>query len=237
MTLSGTWAPDEVDGVLGTSSLNGTNRGVAGVSSTSSLYGTIVEGRAGVFDAISLSLPLTLAAEAAAGGGGGGIGSPSPGTGSLKTAIREAAGADVTRCCRSVVPLSFDTLGTFSLMRSFREPSSFHGVVMVSPFTSASSAAEAPEGSTNTCIRAFGFGLEDGPELVELKTSSSGREDVAAAAAALVDVECPDRTDPDVELVSPKTLRRVAVVVDAAGGICSGVREAESGGAASIMRF
>jgi len=95
------------------------NRGVAGVSFTSSLNGTI-EGRAGVFGTASLSLPLTLAPE---GANGGGIRSPSPGAGSLKTAIRDVdaavAGADVTRCCgpgcRSVVPFSLDTFGTFPL--------------------------------------------------------------------------------------------------------------------------
>jgi len=136
------------------------NRGVAGVSFTSSLNGTI-EGRAGVFGTASLSLPLTLAPE---GANGGGIRSPSPGAGSLKTAIRDidaaAAGADVTRCCRSVVPFSLDTFGTFSFMRSFREPNSFQGVTTVSPAARASSV-EGPEGSTKTCIRAFDLGLKD----------------------------------------------------------------------------
>jgi hypothetical protein len=208
------------------------------------LNGTIVEGGAGVFNTFTLSLSLTLASDGASAGGGG-IGSPSPGTGSLKTAIREddeeAAGADVTRCCRSVVPLSFDTFGTFSFTRSFREPSSFHGVIMVSSAVSASSAAEAPEGSTKTCIRAFGFGLETGPDPDGPKTSSREGEEDAAAAAAVVEVNlecCPDRIDLDVELVSPNTFRRVSVgVVDAAGGGCSGAREANSRGAASIMRF
>ena len=137
------------------------NRGVAGVSS---LNGTI-EGRAGVFGTASLSLPLTLAPE---GANGGGIRSPSPGAGSLKTAIRDVdaavAGADVTRCCgpgcRSVVPFSLDTFGTFSFMRSFREPNSFQGVTTVSPAARASSV-EGPEGSTKTRIRAFDLGLKD----------------------------------------------------------------------------
>jgi hypothetical protein len=155
------------------SSLNGTNRGVAGVSFAASLNGTI-EGRAGVFGTISPSLlPILTAGETS----GGGIRSPSPGAGSLKTAIREVdAGAGVTRCCRpgwrSVVPFSFDAFGTFSLMRSFRVPSSSHGVAAVSSLASASSAA-VPEGSTKTCIRAFGLGLEDGTG-PEPKTSSWG---------------------------------------------------------------
>jgi hypothetical protein len=187
---------------LTTSSLNGTNRGVLGASFTSSLNGMIEE-QPGVFGT-SRSLPLTLASGAASGGG---IGSPSPGVGSLKTEIRddiETAGADVTRCCRpgwdSVVPLSFDTLGTFSFMRSFRVPSSFHGVATVSSAASASSA-EAPEGSTKTCIRAFGgLGLEDGPDPGP-KTSSGGREDT------VVDVECVGRLDLDVRVDSPRTFR------------------------------
>jgi hypothetical protein len=186
---------------LTTSSLNGTNRGVVGGSFTSSLNGTI-EGRAGVFGTISRSLPLTLASGAASGGG---IKSPSPGAGSLKTEIREVEteGAIATRCCRpgcdSVVPFNFDTLGTFSFMRSFRVPSSFHGVVAASPAVTASSA-EAPEGSTKTCIRAFGLGLKDEPD-PEPKTSSMEREDT------VVDVECADRVDLNVEVDSPKTLR------------------------------
>lgn len=189
---------------LTTSSLNGTNRGVLGASSTSSLNGMIEE-QPGVFGT-SRSLPLTLASGAASGGG---IRSPSPGAGSLKTEIRddiETAGADVTRCCRpgwdNVVPFSFDTLGTFSFMRSFRVPSSFHGVATAA----SASSAEAPEGSTKTCIRAFGgLGLEDGPDLGP-KTSSGGREDT------VVDVECVGRLDLDVRVDSPKTLRWVVVV-------------------------
>ncbi len=167
----------------------------------------MIGGQPGVFGT-SRSLPLTLASGAASGGG---IRSPSPGAGSLKTEIRddiETAGADVTRCCRpgwdSVVPFSFDTLGTFSFMRSFRVPNSFHGVAAVSSTASASSA-EAPEGSTKICIRAFGgLGLEDGDP--GPKTSSGGREDT------VVDVECVGRLDLDVRVDSPKTLRWVAVV-------------------------
>jgi hypothetical protein len=202
---------------LTTSSLNGTNRGVLGASFTSSLNG-IIEEQPGVFG-ISRSLPLTLASGAASGGS---IRSPSSGVGSLKTGIRddiETAGADVTRCCRpgwdSVVPFSFDTLGTFSFMRSFREPSSFHGVATVSSAASASSA-EAPEGSTKICIRAFGgLGLEDGPDLGP-KTSSGGRENT------VVDVECVGRLDLDVRVDSPKTLR---CVVDDVGGCGSSGKE------------
>ena len=78
------------------SSLNGTNRGVAGVSFTSSLNGTIGE-RAGVSGTISLPL---LPALVPGGASGGGIIPPPPGVGSLKTGIREvdATGADATRC-------------------------------------------------------------------------------------------------------------------------------------------
>lgn len=197
---------------LTTSSLNGTNRGVLGASFTSSLNGMIEE-QLGVFGT-SRPLSLTLASEAARGGG---IRSPSPGAGSLKTEIRddiETAGVDVTRCCRpgwdSVVPFSFDTLGTFSFMRSFLVPSSFHGVATVSSAASASSA-EAPEGSTKTRIRAFGgLGLEDGPDPGP-KTSSGRRGDTA------VDVECVSRLDLDVRVDSPRTLRWVVVVVGGCG--------------------
>lgn len=186
----------------------------------------MIEEQPGVFGT-SRSLPLTLASGAASGGGG--IRSPSPGAGSLKTGIREdiePVGADVTRRpgWDSVVPFSFDTLGTFSFMRSFREPSSFHGVVTVSSAASASSA-EAPKGSTKTCIRAFGsLGLEDGPDPGP-KTSSGGRE---------VDVECAGRLDLDVRVDSPKTFRWVVAVV---GGCKSSVKELVSWGVATIMRF
>lgn len=60
------------------------------------------------------------------------------------------------------------------------------------------------------------------------KTSSWGRE------AGVVDVECANRVDLDVEVDSPKTLRRVAFV-DAGCG-CSG-NVVVSMGVASIMRF
>jgi hypothetical protein len=167
----------------------------------------MIEEQPGVFGT-SRSLPLALGSGAASGGG---IRS-SLGAGSLKTGIRddiETAGADVTRCCRpgwdSVVPFSFDTLGTFSFMRSFRVPSSFHGVATVSSAASASSA-ETPEGSTKTCIRAFGgLGFEDIPGPGP-KTSSGGREDT------VVGIECVGRLDLDVRVDSPKTLRWVVVV-------------------------
>ena len=210
---------------LTTSSLNGTNRGVLGASFTSTLNGMIEE-QPGVFGT-NRSLPLTLASGAA---NGGGIRSPSPGVGSLKTEIRDdVAGVDVTRCCRpdwdSIVPFSFDTLGTFSFIRSFRVPNSFHGVAAVSSVASAS-PAEAPEGSTKICIRAFGgLGLEDGPDPGP-KTSSWGRE---------VDVDCVDRLDLDVRVDSPKTLRWVVVVV--VGGCGSSSKEVVSGDVATIMRF
>jgi hypothetical protein len=213
------------------SSLNGTSRGVAGASFTSSLNGMIKE-RAGVFGTVSLS----LVPSAPEGAGGGGIISPSPGAGSLKTGIRDddATGADAKRCCRPgcrrVVPFSFETFGTFSFIRSFRVPSSFHGVVAFASPAACASSPEAPEGSTKICIRAFGLGRRDGPD-VGPKTSPWGIED------AVVDVECADRVDdPDVQVDSPKTLRRVTVAaVDC--GCSSGGVASRGRGVASIMRF